>query len=41
MVETVLDEEGLLRFLRLRVRYEWNPSIWYILLFLQRRLLER
>jgi hypothetical protein len=45
VVETVLDEEGLLRFLSLQVRHGWYPSIRYVLLFCRRRrrrrLLER
>jgi len=39
MVEAILYKEGLLRFLRLRVRDTWGPSIMYLLLFCHQRLL--
>ena len=41
VVETVLDEQGLLRFLQLWVRHGKDPSIRVILLFYRQRFLER
>ena len=41
VIEAVLDEEGLLCVLRLRVRYRRGPSIKHLLLFSRRRFLGR